>query len=84
MQNNENKSIAEHLQLTLDLADQFLQSTDQDANQAILRAIGTVAQIIFITVPDERHEDAIAEATDKLRNYLKLLDAVNGMSQPSH
>jgi hypothetical protein len=58
MENDENKAIAEHLQLTLDLADQFLQSTDQDANQALLRAVGTVAQIVFITVPDDRREDA--------------------------
>jgi hypothetical protein len=36
-------------------------------------AIGTLAQVIFITVADEDREDVIGAATEALRNYIKLL-----------
>jgi hypothetical protein len=52
----DDKAIADHLQSTLELADQMIMSAGQDANGAFLKAIGTLAQVIFITVVDEQHK----------------------------
>jgi hypothetical protein len=49
------------------------------AHDAVLKAVGTLAQILFITGRDEDREDMIEEATDKLRNYIRLLDELKGM-----
>ena len=52
----DDKAIADHLKSTLELADQMIMSAGQDANGAFLKAIGTLAQVIFITVVDEQHK----------------------------
>jgi hypothetical protein len=44
-----------------------------------LKAVGTLAQVIFITARDEDREDVIEEATDNLRSYIRLLDELKGI-----
>jgi Holliday junction resolvasome RuvABC DNA-binding subunit len=80
----DDKAIADHLQSTLELADQMIMSAGQDANGAFLKAIGALAQVIFITVVDEQHKKAIGVATDQLRTYLNLLTEVSGMGTSLH
>jgi hypothetical protein len=78
---NDDKGIAAHLELTHDFADKILQSADEDPNDAFLRAVGILAQVIFATVNGEHREEILGVAADKLRNYLNLLDEVNGMGK---
>ena len=49
------------------------QVQDQDPS------VGTLAQVMFITVADESREEMIDIATDKLRNYMRLLYEVSKM-----
>jgi hypothetical protein len=78
---NDDKAIAAHLESTHDFADKILKSADEDPNDAFLKAVGTLAQVIFVTVNREHREEILAVAADKLRNYLNLLDEVGGMGK---
>jgi hypothetical protein len=78
---NDDKAIAAHLESTHDFADKILQSADEDPNDAFLKAVGILAQVIFATVNGEHREEILGVAADKLRNYLNLLDEVNGMGK---
>jgi len=73
------EAIADHVQATLDFADKILDSAGDDANDAFLKAVGTLAQVMFITVDNGSREKMIGVATESLRNYLKLLDELSGM-----
>ena len=73
------KAMAAHIEATLKLADDILDSAGADAHDAILKAVGTLAQVIFITVHDSDREYMIDQATDKLRNYVNLLEELRGM-----
>jgi hypothetical protein len=73
----DDKAIADHLKSTLDLAKEILTSVDDDADDAFLKAVGILAQVMFITVADESREKMIGIATDKLRDYMRLLDVVS-------
>jgi hypothetical protein len=73
------EKMAAQVEATIKLAEGILVSVNEDAYDAILKAVGTLAQVIFITARDEDREDVIEEATDKLRNYLGLLDELKGM-----
>jgi hypothetical protein len=59
----------------------ILKSADEDPNDAFLKAVGILAQVIFVTVNGEHREEILAVAADKLRNYLSLLDEVSGMGK---
>jgi hypothetical protein len=78
---NDDKAIAVHLYSTLDFADKILKSAYEDPNDALLKAVGTLAQVIFVTVNGEHREEILAVAADKLRSYLNLLDEVSGMGE---
>jgi hypothetical protein len=78
---NNDKAVAAHLDSTLDFADKIMKSAGKDPNDAFLKAVGTLAQIIFVTVSGEHREEILAVAADKLRNYLSLLDEVSGMGE---
>lgn len=74
--------MTEHLQFTLDLADTILVSADNDSRAAFTKAIGTLAQIIHITVQDDYREEMLIKAADMLHDYLNLLDDIT-VSSPS-
>ncbi len=78
---NDDKAIAAHLESTHDFADKILKSADEDPNDAFLKAVGILAQVIFVTVNGEHREEILAVAADKLRNYLNLLDEVSGVGK---
>ena len=76
---DEDAAIAGNVRFTLDMASKILDSSGEDLNGAFVKAVGTLAQVIFITTVDERREETIASAVKSLRNYLSLLDEVNGV-----
>jgi hypothetical protein len=78
---NDDKAIAAHLESTHDFADKILKSADEDPNDAFLKAVGILAQVIFVTLNGEHREEILAVAADKLRNYLNLLDEVSAMGK---
>jgi len=53
---NDDKAIAAHLESTHDFADKVLKSADEDPNDAFLKAVGILAQVIFVTVNGEHRE----------------------------
>ena len=77
------KAIQENMTFTLELADKILLSAGEDANDAFIKAIGTLAQVIFILTPDDQREKTLNDAMRSLETYLKLLDAVAGPSSPT-
>jgi hypothetical protein len=81
MSDVEDKRIADHLQSTFDVADKILKSVDDDADEAFLKAIGALAQVMFLIVPDENREEMIEVATGKLRDYMGLLDQMAGIGK---
>ena len=46
------RKMAAHVETTMKLADEILDSVGADAHDAILKAAGTLAQVIFIAVHD--------------------------------
>ena len=70
--------MADHAETTLGLAEKILKSAGDDANDAFLTAIGTLAQVMFITVADGDREGMIGAAAEASRNYLKLLEELSG------
>jgi hypothetical protein len=74
----DDKAMADHAETTLGLAEKILKSAGNDANEAFLTAIGTLAQVMFITVADGDREEMIGAAAEALRNYLKLLEELSG------
>jgi hypothetical protein len=76
------KAIQENMTFTLELADKILLSADEDPNDAFIKAIGTLAQVIYLITPDDQREQILDDATRSLKTYLELLDAVAGPSAP--
>ena len=74
----DDKAMADHVEATLGLAEKILKSAGDDANDAFLTAIGTLAQVMFITVADGDREEMIGAAAEASRNYLKLLEELSG------
>jgi hypothetical protein len=52
------KAMADHVEATLGLAEKILKSAGDDANDAFLTAIGTLAQVMFCDGPTLRVEGA--------------------------
>lgn len=75
---DEDAAIAENVRFTFDLATKILDSSGEDLQQAFTKAVGRLAQVIFITTIDERREETIGAAMNSLRHYLALLDEVGG------
>ena len=69
-----NERMHENIQFTLDLAERILSAAGEDSYDAVLRAVGTLAQIILFTTHDEHREERIDGAIGMLRDYLRLLD----------
>ena len=42
------KAIQENMQFTLELAEEILLSAGEDSNDAFIKAIGTLAQVIYV------------------------------------
>ena len=61
--------MADHVEATSGLAEKIVKSAGHDANDAFLTAIGTLAQVMFITVADGDREGMIGAAAEVLRNY---------------
>ena len=74
MSSDVDAAIADNMKFTLDLAGKILDSAGTDPQDAFTKAVGTLAQVIYITTHDDRREDTVGAATEMLRNYLKLLD----------
>jgi hypothetical protein len=81
------KAIQENMKFTLELADKILLSAGKDPTDAFIKAIGTLAQVIYIITPDDQREQTLNDTIRSLKTYLELLDAVAGPSsatiQPS-
>ena len=77
------KTIQENLNFTVELADKIIQAAGEDSHDAFIKAVGTLAQVIYIITPDEHRAQALKDAMRSLKMYLKLLDAVVGPSLPS-
>ena len=83
MGNDIDKAIQENLTFTLELANKILLSAGEDSNDAFIKAIGTLAQVIYVITPDDQREQTLNDATLKLKTYLELLDAVAGPGSPT-
>lgn len=79
--NGEDKQIADHVKATLGLADEIVRSVDEDPDEAFLKAIGVLAQVMFQLVPDSNREEMIDVATAKLRDYMNLLQQMEGIGE---
>jgi hypothetical protein len=77
------KAIQENMQFTLELAEEILLSAGEDSNDAFIKAIGTLAQVIYVITPDDQREQILNDATLKLKTYLELWDAVAGPGSPT-
>jgi hypothetical protein len=77
------KAIPENLKFTSELAEKILLAAGHDAHDAFIKAIGTLAQVIYIITPDEHREQALKDAMRSLKMYLKLLDTVIGPISPT-
>jgi hypothetical protein len=74
----------ENVQFTLELAEKILQSAGEDSHDAVLRAVGTLAQVILFTTRDEYRDEVIDRAIGMLRDYLRLLDEIAGVGATEH
>jgi hypothetical protein len=50
---------------------------------AFIKAIGALAQVIYVITPDDQREQILNDAILKLKTYLELLDAVAGPGSPT-
>ena len=83
MTNDIDKAIQENMTVTLVLADKILLSAGEDSNDAFIKAIGTLAQVIYVITPDDQREQTVNDAMLKLKAYLELLDALAGPGSPT-
>jgi hypothetical protein len=83
MTNDIDKAIQENMTFTLELADKILLSAGEDSNDAFIKAIGTLAQVIYVITPDDQREQTVNDAMLKLKAYLELLDALAGPGSPT-
>ncbi len=56
------KAIKDNLKFTSELAEKILLAAHYDAHDAFIKAIGTLAQVIYIITPDEHREQALKDA----------------------
>jgi hypothetical protein len=50
----------------------------------VLRAAGTLAQVILFTTHEEHREKVIGRAVGMARDYLRLLDEIAGVGATEH
>jgi hypothetical protein len=81
---NATERMHENIQFTLELSERILQSAADDPHDAVLRTVGTLAQIILATTQDRHREVMIDEALSMLRDYLRLLDEITGIGATAH
>jgi hypothetical protein len=74
----------ESIQFTLDLAEKILSAAGEDSHDAVLRAVGTLAQVILFTTHEEHREKVIGRAVGMLRDNLRLLDEIAGVGATEH
>jgi hypothetical protein len=65
------------MEYTLKLADGILVSATEPLD-AVLAAVGTLAQVIHIVTPDDQREATLKSAMSMCRTYLSALDAARG------
>ena len=80
MTSSSDRAMQENMEYTLHLADKILRSSDKDPQDAFMKAVGTLAQVIHIITPDEQREETLKSMMSTLRTYLEALDAVRGPS----
>ena len=67
MASDVDKAIQENLKFTLKLADKILLSAGKDPNDAFIKAIGTLAQVIYIITPDDQREQTLNDTMRSLK-----------------
>jgi hypothetical protein len=67
MASDVDKAIQENLKFTLELADKILLSAGKDPNDAFIKAIGTLAQVIYIITPDDQREQSLNDTMRSLK-----------------
>jgi hypothetical protein len=61
------EAIQENLKFTLELADKIPLSAGKDPNDAFIKAIGTLAQVIYIITPDDQREQTLNDTMRSLK-----------------
>jgi hypothetical protein len=51
------KAIQENMQFTLELAEEILLSAGEDSNDAFIKAIGTLAEVIYVIPPTTKESE---------------------------
>ena len=63
---------------TLRLADEILLSAKNGPEEAFIKAVGTLAQVIYIITADEQRDETVTAMMNVLRTYLSALDDLRG------
>jgi hypothetical protein len=83
MSNDNESAMRENMEFALDLADKILPSAGTDPLDALVKAVGTLAQVVHIITPDDQREATMHRVMQMLRTYLGALDQVRGASSPT-
>jgi hypothetical protein len=78
MSSDSDRAMHDSIEFTLQLADKILLSSNKNPQEAFIKAVGTLAQVIHIITADQRREETLKSMMSMLRTYLEVLDALRG------
>jgi hypothetical protein len=77
------EDLKDDLRVTFQLADKILMASEKDPKKAFMTAIGTLAQVVYITTPNEHREETLKNVSAILMMYLEILDDVRSLANRS-
>jgi hypothetical protein len=77
------EAMRENLKFAEELANKIYAVDDGNSGDAFLKAVGTLAHIVYVRTNEEQRAETIAKLPRLLETYLKMLDAVEEISGPT-
>jgi hypothetical protein len=70
------RRVRENFEFSMELAERIFDSAGDDGNDALMKAVGTLAQVIYFGAMEDSREKIVAEAVKSLGLYIEMLDGM--------
>jgi hypothetical protein len=69
------RAMKSNMEFAMELADRIFGSAGDDGHDAFLKAVGTLAHVIYLGAEGRHREEIVADVPTSLDMYLRMLDA---------
>jgi hypothetical protein len=87
MNDEVDRAMKANMEFAMELAERIFNSAGDDGNDAFLKAVGTLAHVIYLGAEGQYRDEIVLEAATSLDLYLRMLEeigAVGAMRERPH